>query len=516
MSSAARWIAWRRCSGKTPDGSFPVADRLIETMRINGFDGYFINQETVGGDANTAQRMQAFMRYFQREAGPGKELIWYDAMTESGEVRWQERLNDRNDGFFQDGEEPLAEKMFLDFGWRKADLEATRAKARELARSEYDLYAAVNVEDRGYVQRVNWPAVFPEGQPHRASLALFVPTWTWNRAPGATPRQRVAEYRARESRLWVGAEGDPSDTEQAIGRGNWRGVAHFIPAKTAVVGDEFATNFNLGQGSRFFLEGEVASRSGWTNMSLQDLLPTWRWVVDTESRAPLHVGFDTRDAYYGGGCLRVEGAIDAPALVPLYATQLDLHADSRLAVTFKTGVANRPSGAELVFAFAEEPTDFVVAYDLGAANSDSWETASFDLGEHAGKVVSRIGIRFAASAEQPHDVRFGRLAVTRAESDPPAPPKNLRLLSPASRGGETVTLRLAWDPSPGAVRSYHVMRIDADGKRTFLDGSTGTVCFARCNGLRAEDQSIEVEVEAVDPRFGVSEPVRLTCPLPPM
>ena len=30
------------------DGSFPLADKLIEVAKIYGFDGWFINQETEG------------------------------------------------------------------------------------------------------------------------------------------------------------------------------------------------------------------------------------------------------------------------------------------------------------------------------------------------------------------------------------------------------------------------------------------------------------------------------------
>ncbi len=32
-----------------PDGSFPVARKLVDMAKYYGFDGYFINQETTGG-----------------------------------------------------------------------------------------------------------------------------------------------------------------------------------------------------------------------------------------------------------------------------------------------------------------------------------------------------------------------------------------------------------------------------------------------------------------------------------
>ncbi len=66
------------------DGStFPVADKLIEMTEYYGFDGWFINQETAGGNAQLAQDMRDFMIYIQQNSD--LEIQWYDAMTEAGE-----------------------------------------------------------------------------------------------------------------------------------------------------------------------------------------------------------------------------------------------------------------------------------------------------------------------------------------------------------------------------------------------------------------------------------------------
>ncbi len=497
---------------KAPDGSFPIADKLIEVMRANGFDGYFINQETVGGDATTAQLMQDLMRYFQAEAGLGKELIWYDAMTETGVVRWQEQLNDKNDAFFQADDQVIAEKMFLDFGWRADDLRTTRDNARALGRSEFDLYAAVNVEGAGYNQRVNWPALFPKDKAHTTSLALFVPTWTWNHSKGSTPEARVANYRKRESRLWVGANGNPLSTSEAIGRGNWRGVSHFIPARTAVVGDQFVTSFNLGHGFAYYLDGKRVSSSAWSNLSLQDLLPTWRWIVQSESKNPLTASLDFEDAYHGGTSLRVRGNLEATTDLRLYASRLKVHDDSQLNLATKIGSSDTPTHAQVLLAFSDDPTHFAATLDVGNSQSEGWDVIDFDLSAHAGKTISQIGLRFLDTDQSNYDIRFGQIALTRGKAPSPATPANLRLLASNTDGQAKGGLRLAWEAASDSVDRYHVFQRHPNGKRTFLEGTTGGVAFVRRELLRETGDTLTIEVEALNERLMASEPRQLTIP----
>ena len=45
--------------------TFPVADKLIEVADYYGFEGWFINQETEGGDSTLANQMQEFLLYYQ-------------------------------------------------------------------------------------------------------------------------------------------------------------------------------------------------------------------------------------------------------------------------------------------------------------------------------------------------------------------------------------------------------------------------------------------------------------------
>ena len=185
------------------DGAlYPVADKLIEVAGYYGFDGFFINQETAGGNSALAGQIVDFMKYFQDNSD--LEIMWYDAMTESGSIYWQERLNSTNDSFFQDGPDLVSESMFLDFGWSATDLTSSRSYANNLGRSEFDLFAGVDVQANGYNSYVNWNSIFPENQAHVTSLGLYVPSWTFH---GASDME---DFYDRANRLWVGASRDPS------------------------------------------------------------------------------------------------------------------------------------------------------------------------------------------------------------------------------------------------------------------------------------------------------------------
>lgn len=49
------------------NGNFPVADKMLEMAEFYGFDGYFINQESNGADAQDAKRLTEMFMYMQEK-----------------------------------------------------------------------------------------------------------------------------------------------------------------------------------------------------------------------------------------------------------------------------------------------------------------------------------------------------------------------------------------------------------------------------------------------------------------
>ena len=474
--------------------TFPVADKLIEVAEHYGFDGYFVNQETAGGNAALASKIIAFMQYYQ--ANSDLQLMWYDAMTESGAIAWQEQLNSLNDGFFQNGGEVVSERMFLDFGWNGADLQTSRTNAQALGRSEFDLSAGIDVQANGYNTSVNWNAVFPEGQPHRTSLGLYVPSWTYYSSTS------LQDFYTRSNRFWVGANRDPSNTTTAAA---WKGMAHYVPAHTVIDDYPFVTNFCTGQGYDFWLNGEKLSPPGWTatgwnNLGLQDLLPTWRWIVQSTGAA-LYPDFDWTDAYYGGNCLKISGDLTSDNLLKLYKTDLAVSGATSAHVVYKPAAAG-PSQMQLAVAYDSAPETFVT-YDVGSAPSADWNEAVFDLSDHAGDRILAIGLRFVANGQLGFQMKIGRIAVEDGPVAPPAPPSNVTV---ERRTDETgfVTLRLRWDHSPSNPTYYNVYRYNPDQSLTYLGGTPSDAYFVQQVPPAPGDSLVTIAVEAVGPDFAAS------------
>ncbi|MEP3381214.1 MAG: hypothetical protein ABJO28_11575, partial [Maribacter dokdonensis] len=87
---------------KNEDGSFPVADKLIEVATTYNFDGWFINQETYDLVDNMGKLMQEFITYYRERSN--LKLVWYDAMIDDSRVIWQDELNEHNQKYFQNGD----------------------------------------------------------------------------------------------------------------------------------------------------------------------------------------------------------------------------------------------------------------------------------------------------------------------------------------------------------------------------------------------------------------------------
>lgn len=104
------------------DGSYPVADKLIEVAQLYGFDGWFMNQETEGTEEEPltkehADRMKEFLSYY-REKADGLKMVYYDSMTADGEMDWQNALTEKNISYLKDVEgNQIADDMFLNFWW---------------------------------------------------------------------------------------------------------------------------------------------------------------------------------------------------------------------------------------------------------------------------------------------------------------------------------------------------------------------------------------------------------------
>lgn len=486
------------------DGSFPVADKLIEAAAYYGFDGWFINQETQGGTAEDAARMAAFLAYLQQHKKSGMEILWYDSMIKEGPVKWQGALTDQNAMFFQSGQQRLSDSMFLDFRWQYKDEQDGKydyitpflnspAKAAELGRSPYDLYAGIDVEAKGYEGRYNWPVLFPDHSQPVTSLGLYRPDWTFNSA------ETHDEFMEKEQIFWVGPAKDPSNPALANAGDSlaWRGIAHDVPEKSVITGTEFMTHFNTGNGQMFAVDGKAVRSREWSNRSLQDLLPTWRWIVQSDGKgSQLQPDFDFAKAYYGGSSLKLAGELKkgSTAEVKLYKTKIPVEPQTEVELIYTNRFADAKLQVGLAFSDAPAQYEFYDLEKVGETREgQDWVRGNIRLNKHKGRTITGISLRVQPLADVPaYQTNIGRLAVI-SEKDRPKKPKQvkeLKMIESDFRDGIYGDARLSWQPptQDEDILYYQIYRVHPNGKYELM-GMTGNNVYYIPEMKRAEKET---------------------------
>lgn len=488
-----RWT--RDLVQKDSFGRFPLAERLVAVAAAYGFDGWFINAETGGGDAALAADMTGFLKELTALGRPkGLRVCWYDSMTVSGSVSWQGALNDRNKPFFQ-----AADSMFVDFRWSRSTLAASGRTAEQLGRSRYELWAGVDVEANGWNRSVDWDAIIPVNTPDVVSLGFYRPEWTRNHLPaGRTP----AQFHAADDRFWSGQSLDPSRPTPGD---PWRAPALAVADRSTVDTLPFATVFNTGHGLRWYESGKVTSDAPWNHLGVQDRMPSRQWVVRTTGQRPT-VAYDFSDAWHGGSSLLVGGTLTAPVTLDLYACRLPFTADTVVELVHRSESAGVT--VELALATGEpagpgQPHPYT--YVPLATPGRGWTTTTVRLTGLSG-TIRALGVRLTGT-KGPVTWRLGSLAVRDKAAQNPSAPAGLRIT--AAAGGD---LRFAWPPAPGAVRHYALHRVLPDGTRRFLGATCQRAHFVA--GLRPEqgESAARFELRAVGELYTASTPVTVTHP----
>ncbi|MFA8344245.1 MAG: LamG-like jellyroll fold domain-containing protein, partial [Rhodothermaceae bacterium] len=353
---------------------------------------------------------------------------------------------------------------------------------------------------KGYETSVDWDELFPADKEHNTSVGLYRPDdFLWYQP------NTMEERLKREKRFWSGENGDPSNTETSH---KWKGFANYIPANSVIDDVPFSTNFSLGLGYDYYINGEklsdtTRSSSGWNNIALQDILPTWRWLVES-SGSKLDVNFDFTDAYYGGNSIKFSGNLSSDNNVKLYKTKLPVTGSTKIDVAVKRGKAGA-SSAKIGLAFDDAPSSFQYL-EIGDLTDENWNLKTLDLSSYAGKTLSVISIFFEANSESDYELKLGRISLYNEQIKTPAAPSNFTVENKVNEDG-FITLRLKWDHSSDKVTQYNVYKKNPDNSRTFIGGSINNACFIPWVGKAENESDIVLELEAVGEDFGHSSAV---------
>lgn len=460
------------------DGVFPVADKLAQVAELLGFDGWFINAETDLG-LPAAERVEVagrMMRFMQALEAHGLRTTWYDSLTEQGNIAWQNRLNELNDAFLQDGDTRSSDTVFINFWWNGRDgwVAGSAEHAAGLGRSPYELYQGIDTEANGYDTEVTWGEVFPDSAtPYLGSLGLYRPEWTKN---SLGEDFTLGAFQERDHAYWVGGTA-PREHDGA----GWPGIAAFVTERTTVLALPFTTAFGTGAGTRYSIDGEVVSTREWNHLGLQDAHPQRRWVLTGADLAPR---YDYGIAHQAGESLAFTLSPQVGTCGLLLLDDVTVGPDATVELIGRSADGAVDSLAVLL-GTAQGDAVVEVEAQPDPPGTDGWTRWHADLGTVRGQGLRSLGIALRGTGSW----NLGRLTVGPAPTTPPARVSGLRAV-PSGPG-----VRVTWDRPDG----LHHVEVHADG--AFVGGSSGL-------GFYVDHPVEDVSVVSVSPHYVRSEPRR--------
>ncbi|CAG8484332.1 5754_t:CDS:2 [Scutellospora calospora] len=279
------------------------ADKFVQMAIYYKFDGWFINIESkLLGREKAARQLIQWMKYLTHEMHKNKCLFTnffisidrYDSITTSGEIKYQNILNDKNLPFFN-----VCDGLFTNYWY---DKNGPTISARVAGQRNRDVYTGIDVYGRGTYGGggFNTFLALEAIKNGKTSAGIFASAWTFFEVPGDTF--------ANDRLFWVGSP--PGVVQRRPG------VADYVAPKCTPKSTSFYTNFSLGTGHQFFIEGKAFN--------------------DRTSRL---VPFKSSVSYNGGTSLSINssGLFILPfAKLPLYklSVQIPLQTPLKLSVTY--------------------------------------------------------------------------------------------------------------------------------------------------------------------------------------
>ena len=502
---------------KDKEGHFPVAEKLIEMAKYYGFDGYFFNQEESSGVA--VKDIPTYKEFLKVLRNSGLYVQWYDSVhNTTGKTRYENEFTAVNSPFVKDPQYgDLAQSIFLNYLWNKQKMENSKAHAESLGLDPLETVFA-GVEAGG--DRFNKPRndlrnnLDSNGKPMN-SIAMLGADFTHHALDEDlggedTIRRNNSDYQwmsfIRDRAWWTGPNLDPTSTgrnanaplsDVAAKGDNWDGVAAYIAERSVIQGSNFVSNFNMGRGLAYYVNGKVSNSEEWSNINIQDIPVTWQWWMET-SGTPLKADFDFGPnynagprydyqkvgAYNGGSSLVVNGTLDAENFLHLYKTDLQVKEGSKFSITYNKTSQDDASVMSIGLLFKDDPQK-VVKVDVphSGKKTAGWVTANLDLSKYSGKEIAAFGIVFDNGEQKKIDhyqVNIGQIKISDGLVEKPQAPTGLQITKALRDSNE---MYISWNLSDyDDVKQYNVYNNGA-----YVGGIYDDVFYIKnLNGLSGE------------------------------
>ncbi|KAF3817186.1 hypothetical protein GH733_011586 [Mirounga leonina] len=294
-----------------------VADQLVLIAQFFRFDGWLINIENSLSLAAVGN-MPHFLRHLTTQLHqqvPGGLVLWYDSVVRSGQLTWQDELNQHNRIFFDS-----CDGFFTNYNWREEHLERMLGQAGE---RRADVYVGVDVFARGNVVGGQFDTYksLELIRKHGFSAALFAPGWVYECL-------EKKDFFQNQDKFWALLE-------------------HFLPTHS-ICSLPFVTSFCLGMGTRRVCYGQEEAVGPWYHPSAQEIQPLFaEHSLEGAGRGWVKTCCCLADAWNGGSSLLVRGLMPPDVghvAVRLFSLQVPVPPKIFLSLVYKL---EGPSGVEV-------------------------------------------------------------------------------------------------------------------------------------------------------------------------
>ncbi|WP_314591741.1 endo-beta-N-acetylglucosaminidase [Paenibacillus terrigena] len=523
------------------DGTFPVAEKLIEMKEYFGFDSYFINQET----SIKPEHIKIYKAFTKTLVDAGVYTQWYDTVDDTqGKLTYQPSLISSHSSFVRDDANGgmINNSIFMNYNWNSHD-------GWNNGDSTDQKYIKQTVEEAKSRGIDPLKTVFSGveagmgrfGGSHNSTRNLDVildpvtgnPMTSIATLGGLFVQQALDEYIgdpsknddhqwmiAERERMWyTGVKIDPTNTDKQKGyarpdvgvqdASEWTGISRYISERSVVNGSAFSTTFNTGHGMKYYVDGKVSNDDEWSNINLQDILPTWQWWIDSEG-TKLQVDFDYGDSvengdkftykpiggYKGGSSLVVNGSLDAKNFLRLYKTDLDVKKTTKASITFNKSSASDRSEIQLGLIFKDNPKQVeYVSVPNSGEKTNGYTTAELDLHAYADRKLAVIGLAFdpKGAAIEGYQVNIGELKITDGKNYTPSQPAGFAIENRYDTGEADVVWNME-DYSD--VKQYNLYAQLKNGKEVFWGGVYGSNFYIK--SLEPDVMALKLTAVGID------------------
>lgn len=153
-----------------------MCDSLVRLCEHFCFDGWFVNIEC-SVPTDKINYLIFFMRtlqYYTSRRIPNGIVFWYDSITHSGQLDWQNEINNKNLNFFN-----ASDAMLINYGWNDNSIKKTKEIIQKGNLKQSKAFFGIDVFARGQVAKFKSHKTLERIVESNFSIGIFGPGWTF-------------------------------------------------------------------------------------------------------------------------------------------------------------------------------------------------------------------------------------------------------------------------------------------------------------------------------------------------